>query len=363
MLSDKQREVCNKYFGKIKDKVIRLFQAVNLRTVVPSSIHQPIDKEIEEEQSDEEVEEEKSDEEIEEKIDEEIKEGKSDIKQDIKILNMALTINEFLNIASKVLPNEFDGSAGKLQPFLDVLELLGKIAEGHEETAITLIKTRLTNKARNLITTEDTIPLIAAALKKELRGDNPKTIIDKLAKKRQGNKDAAVYASEVEELAEQLKVAYIAEGMPVELAKKYTTETVVATMKRNVNTDRAKLILEAGNFTTPQEVVSKFLSIDTTEENTQGRVFNYRTNYENRRGQQQYRRGYHNKYDRGRRNNFGQRNEGEETGNQRNYSNRGYRQFNNQTYRENQRGGRNRNVRLLELEDRQEETENQQLGF
>uniref|UniRef100_A0A6P7FX15 Uncharacterized protein LOC114335122 n=1 Tax=Diabrotica virgifera virgifera TaxID=50390 RepID=A0A6P7FX15_DIAVI len=66
----------------VEDKVIRSFQAVNLRTVVPSSIHQPIDKEIEEEQSDEVVEEEKSDEEIEEKIDEEIKEGKSDIKQD-----------------------------------------------------------------------------------------------------------------------------------------------------------------------------------------------------------------------------------------------------------------------------------------
>uniref|UniRef100_A0A6P7GMA5 Uncharacterized protein LOC114344401 n=1 Tax=Diabrotica virgifera virgifera TaxID=50390 RepID=A0A6P7GMA5_DIAVI len=114
--------------------------------------------------------------------------------------------------------------------------------------------------------------------------------------------------------------------MPLELAKKYTTETVVATMKRNVNTDRAKLILEAGNFTTPQEVVSKFLSIDTTEENAQGRVINYRTNYESRKGQQQYRRGYHNKYDRGRRNNFGQRNEGEATDHQRNYSNRGYRQ-------------------------------------
>uniref|UniRef100_A0A6P7HDN1 Uncharacterized protein LOC114347360 n=1 Tax=Diabrotica virgifera virgifera TaxID=50390 RepID=A0A6P7HDN1_DIAVI len=76
-LSDKQREACNKYFGRIRDKIIRSFQAVNLRTVVPSSIHQPIDKEIEEEQSDEEVEEEKSDEEIEEKIDEEIREGKS----------------------------------------------------------------------------------------------------------------------------------------------------------------------------------------------------------------------------------------------------------------------------------------------
>uniref|UniRef100_A0A6P7FWX2 Uncharacterized protein LOC114331891 n=1 Tax=Diabrotica virgifera virgifera TaxID=50390 RepID=A0A6P7FWX2_DIAVI len=67
-LSDKQRESCNKYFGKIRDKVIRSFQAVNVRTVVPNSIHQPIDEEVEEEQSDEEVEEGKSDEELEEEI-------------------------------------------------------------------------------------------------------------------------------------------------------------------------------------------------------------------------------------------------------------------------------------------------------
>ncbi|CAG9827128.1 unnamed protein product [Diabrotica balteata] len=110
------------------------------------------------------------------------KEEHSDIEQEISV---ALTINEFLNIASKMLPSAFDGRAGKLQSFLDALELLEKIAIGHEETAITLIKTRLTNKARNVITTEDTIARIAEALKRELRGDSPKTIIAKLAKKRQ----------------------------------------------------------------------------------------------------------------------------------------------------------------------------------
>ncbi|XP_072384472.1 uncharacterized protein [Diabrotica undecimpunctata] len=68
--------------------------------------------------------------------------------------------------------------------------------------------------------------------------------------------------------------------MPLELAKKYTTDTVVATMKRNVNTEKAKLIFEACNFTTTHEVISKFLSIDATEDSTQGRVLNYWNKYD-----------------------------------------------------------------------------------
>nr|CAH7723093.1 unnamed protein product [Callosobruchus chinensis] len=59
---------------------------------------------------------------------------------------MPLSAPEFFNLASKIVPAEFDGSEDKLTPFLDALALLKANVEIHESIAA-----RLTGKARSIV--------------------------------------------------------------------------------------------------------------------------------------------------------------------------------------------------------------------
>nr|CAH7726153.1 unnamed protein product [Callosobruchus chinensis] len=64
---------------------------------------------------------------------------------------MPLSAPEFFNLASKIVPAEFDGSEDKLTPFLDALALLKANVEIHESIAVAYVKTRLTGKARSIV--------------------------------------------------------------------------------------------------------------------------------------------------------------------------------------------------------------------
>ena len=66
---------------------------------------------------------------------------------------MAQTVVEFIKLATSLIP-EFDGRQENLQSFLDSLNLLDTLKGTHEQTAISLIKTKLKGNARNFISNE-----------------------------------------------------------------------------------------------------------------------------------------------------------------------------------------------------------------
>lgn len=257
-LDNLEQNICMKQFNKVRDKVIKSFQVLNVKYKVPTSLLEKIDPLI---------------------LDEDIAEDESSDNSEDKPENlhkMPLSSVEFFNLASKLVPNSFDGSVNNLRSFLDALDLLKQNSNGHENNAVAFVKTRLLGKARDLINNEQTLDEIIAKLRIEIKGESTRLLSAKLLNCRQNNKDHTSYATEIEELANKLKQAYIYEGVPSGVAENYAVEATVRSISQNANSDRAKLIVEAGNFSTTQEVIAKFINFSTSSNS--GNIFHMRSN-------------------------------------------------------------------------------------
>lgn len=197
--------------------------------------------------------------------------------------NMALTVTQFLGLASKLLP-DFDGKPENLQSFLDALALVDSIKETHEQVAINLIKTKLNGTARNLLSSETTIAAIMAKLKASIKGESVEVVSAKLFNVRQGSKTANAYAAEVETLTKALEGAYIADGVSSQLATKYSTQVAVKSLAKNASNERVRLIMESGNYENMSEAIAKFVNSCTNTATSGTNILYYKSNNGNSRG-------------------------------------------------------------------------------
>lgn len=243
-----EKSLAKQNFFYIRDKVVRSFQALNVKYKVPLTCVEKIDPFV---------------------IEDDLSEDEN--------LDTEMSAVEFFNLASKLVPNQYDGSPDNLRSFLDALDLLSKNSTGQADNAVAYIKTRLIGKARDLITNETTVEQVISKLKAGIKGDSSRLITAKILNLKQNLKDTAVFATEIENLAESLKRAYISEGVPYEVAGTYTTETVVRSFSQNANSEKARLIVEAGSFNTVQEVVTKFVS--SAANNPTSNVFYFNKNF------------------------------------------------------------------------------------
>ncbi|KAK9680243.1 hypothetical protein QE152_g39259 [Popillia japonica] len=134
-----------------RDKIIKSFQILDVKYKVPTSAIESINPQIKDKDTEDSEEE-----------------------------TVALSTIEFFNLASKLVPLEFDGSFDKLQPFLDSLALLQANSEGHADRALAFVKTRLTGKARDLINDDMTVDNILKALTSYIQGESSKVVSAKL---------------------------------------------------------------------------------------------------------------------------------------------------------------------------------------
>lgn len=195
----------------------------------------------------------------------------SETEQDQDLNDMAPTAMEFMNAYVKLIP-EFDGNVNKLQSVIDALELLNSNVGDHGALAVSIIKSRLTGKARVcILDSDDSVKKIIDRLKSEIKGETSEAIIAKIHNVKQKDKSANKYVKEIEELNDLLKASYISEGLTPALANKYSTQQVVLAMKHNASNDKVKFVMEAGKFETVDEAVAKFIST-SNEATSQGSV-------------------------------------------------------------------------------------------
>nr|CAH7762631.1 unnamed protein product [Callosobruchus chinensis] len=198
---------------------------IDLQVLIPSSLCEHIDLQI-------------KDELIEiDSTDSETDLDSIEIKRDSTntIMTTGMTATEFFNLASKILPHEYDGSPDRLQSFLDGHTLLTAYATGNEQSALAYIKTRLCGKARDLIGDNDSLQDIAQKLRQGIKTESSQAVISKILAK--------------------LKRAYISEGVPAAVAETYCTKTVVRALSTNASSDRAKLIMEADIHLEAEEII------------------------------------------------------------------------------------------------------------
>ena len=113
--------------------------------------------------------------------------------------------------------------------------------------------------ARNLLTTEKTIIEVVEKLKTSVKGESVNVLSAKLMNIRQMGKNTNAYAKEVEDMTKALEGAYISDGLPTEIAGKYSTQVAVKAIVRNAQNERVKMIIESGQFNNMNELMAKFV--------------------------------------------------------------------------------------------------------
>lgn len=256
---------------------------------------------------------------------------------------------EFINTFSKFIP-AYDGNPDNLQSCLDALALIDDSSEGNVDTAVRMIKSKLVGKARSCLNDSDnTIQLIIAKLRNNIKGESTKAIIAKMKNLKQTNKSANNYMTEIQKLTDTLKISYISEGMSSEVAGRQATERTVEVLKQNATNDKVKAVLDAGNFNDMNDIVEKFVSVsnDTPANGTINYLHNNRRpdvrggrrNYQNSNfnNSRNYRGNNRNNWNNNRSNNNNRYNRGN------NYrgNNRSFNGYNNNN---------NRHVRIIETD-------------
>lgn len=253
------RQEADEIFFKLRDRLLKVFHKHEIKVKVPLTLSCAVDIEI--------VDTDESDH-------EEIEVRNENNQIDI----MPRTEDDILDKTTKIVP-VFDGNINELQSFLDALGLIDRIKETHEMVAIEVIKTKLKGQARNLITNETTIQAVCAKLKSSVQGESSELLCSKLMNIRQNSKSATAYAEEIQEITKKLSGAYIREGYPHDIAEKLIRQNAAKAISRNASNNEVKLIIKTGNFTSLNDVVSKFVEASTEAASPNASVFYY-----NRRG-------------------------------------------------------------------------------
>lgn len=257
-LTDDHQKYVTDYFSKLRDRLVNVFGRHKLHVYVPTSLNEELDITIDTADYKSE-----SDSDIEEF-------SETDIEY-----KMAITALEFLNFASKIIPNLEDGN--DLQRFLDAVALAKTQSTGHENTLIELIKTKLVGKFRNAISNENTIEDVITSLKSKIKTESPDVITAKLMNIKQNSKPANTFSKEIEDLTKSLETAFIQDGVSPNLADKYATQAAVKAFATNSSNDKVKLVMQSGQFSSMNDAVSKFVST-STEYGQDRNVFFYNSN-------------------------------------------------------------------------------------
>lgn len=279
LLSPDQEIQITNFFQTIKTRLSVLFTRLNKEFQIPNNLTDSIEAKFSEseeessgtEDSDKDSDKDSDTEDLAPPLELSVLEGDSnsvnnsdkkipnpDNSSDKKILKMTMTPAEFINTAAKLLP-DFDGKFENLQRFLDALSLLDTIKESNESIAVTLIKTKLLGTARNLINSENSIESIKATLVAKVKGNTTQAVTAKLLNIRQNNKSPNDFAKDIEETTKLLQNAYISEGLTPELAETYSTQTAVKAVIKNANSDKIKIIMQAGQFSSVNQAATKFI--------------------------------------------------------------------------------------------------------
>lgn len=265
----------------------------------------------------------------------------------------------YIGNISKIITNTYKGEPTALNAFIAAIELADSATTPEQQpTLVKFIKTKLEGKAleaipSNAITAND----IITALKTKIKTESSKVVLGRFLGLRSERNALTKFQKDAEELADQLRRAYISEGMTENLAEKTTIDKTVEMCRLSTKTTLVKSILASTPFADPEEVVAKLITETTTESNESQILYFQNTNRgqrngQNYRGRQNF-RGNANRYQN---NNRMYRNGQQFRGRNNNYRGNGNRRFQNRNYHnnngnQNNNTRQNRHVRLINEEN------------
>lgn len=252
----------------------------------------------------------------------------------------------YITSISRIISYTYKGDPNGLNAFIAALELADAASTNEQqETLVKFIKTKLEGRALEAVPAEvKTAREIINALKQKIKPESSKIVVGRLLALRTERTGLQKFQESAEELTDQLRRAYISEGMTTELAQTTTIEKTVEMCRMSARTPLVKSVLASTNFTEPKEVLAKLITESTTEQSEQQQVLAFHGNRRfNNNNRNQHNRNYSNTMNRGsfRPRNGGYQNNYRSNGYQNDYrSSRG--NFNNFRGRNNNYRGNNR---------------------
>jgi len=253
---------------------------------------------------------------------------------DITMANQVALDREYVKQVSSSVP-EFDGKKLSLNRFLTALRIVERTKGDQEDIAVEVIKSKITGTILYKVQNESTISGIINKLKDNVKGESPDVLKAKLLNIKQKSKTASQYATEMDNLRKQLEAAFIDAGLDINNAEKFSTNESISAMIKNCEHEKLKVILEAGNFVTFNDLMGKYIHCSTEMTGSASTVLfqrgrnNRGGSYYPQRGRGNGRGNYNPNYNNNRNNNRGGRgyNRGRNNSNRGNNQNRS--QYNN----------------------------------
>lgn len=174
---------------------------------------------------------------------------------------MVQSIEDFFKLASKVLDTKFDGKPSELEPFIEQIELLEPMVEdANKAYFVKYVCTHLTGKAREALPDKpENVKEIIDALRKEIKYESSQVIEGKITALLNEKVKLTKFSEKAEKLAEDFRRSLIFEGHTRAKAQEMTIRKTVDLCYKSTRSQAVKAIVEAGNFATPSEVISKFV--------------------------------------------------------------------------------------------------------
>ncbi|XP_054742563.1 putative uncharacterized protein DDB_G0286901 [Anastrepha obliqua] len=249
----------------------------------------------------------------------------------------------YIKDISNAIP-EFNGQKIHLQRFVTALKLINLTKGTFEEIAVEVIKSKIVGSTLYKVQNETTINAIIKKLQDTIVGETSDVVKAKLSKTMQKGKTAEKFTTEIDNLRKLLEASYIDEGLSAEHADKFSTKEAINTMVKNCENGKLKTILEASNFKTMDEAVTKYIQCSTEMTGNPNSIllaqrgrgnYNNRNNYRGRGNGRGNGRGYYNN------NNYNNNNRN--NGQNNNYQYNNYRGNNRGNNRVNHRGNNHQN--------------------
>lgn len=191
---------------------------------------------------------------------------------------------QLIKFASSLV-RTYNGDVNELDSFIINVNIVKSMTpDSLRPLLVEFIKGRLNGKALNYVKGLETLDSILLALKENIKKDSSDVIEARLEAIRFDNRNLTQFTEDVDKIADQLSQAFISEGIPFGKANEMTISRVVATCRKSARNDLVKSVLASSKFSTPKEVLSKFV-VEIADQTKEKQFLAYRENgYRGRRG-------------------------------------------------------------------------------
>ena len=189
------------------------------------------------------------------------------------------TMEDFDIKTAATLVQLYDGNADSLENFLGSANLLRKLfPKDTKQILVEFLKTRLTGKAQlglapNITDFETLIQDVKSRCQEKI---NPDKVIAEL--KSICHTDTKTLCDEVEILCTKLKVMYLKQNIPEQVANDMAVKRGIETLIDKVKLTETRIILQAGQYTSISDATEKALESERMHNSAQ-QVFAFRKNF------------------------------------------------------------------------------------